>query len=252
MREQFSADQLRVGADGVAGVGGDDVAGQRVVPVQREQQRRELRHLVRLRAGQPSGEHDAGAVGDGGQQVRDQAVLAGRAAHGLAVDRDGRQPSRSRDGAGDRAGQRAQGQVRPCVMRERLRAQAGEDPYHRVRVRRHADPQRIPAGAAAARTSCGAACTQAVTSSIAVFPLRTAAVHKASTPGRECRTPCGSRGSGTAAKHSSRFSPDAAVSAAARETIPASASAAAAGTGMPDWTGNGTSRQRRDVSNPLP
>jgi hypothetical protein len=42
---------------------------------------------------------------------------------------------------------------------------------------------------AAASTSCDAACTRAVTSSIAVFPDSTAAVHKASTHGRECRIP---------------------------------------------------------------
>ncbi len=85
---------------------------------------------------------------------------------------------------------------------------------------------------ATARTSCGALCTQAVRSSIAVFPHSTAAVHSVSTDGRECRIPRGSRGSGTAAKHSSRFPPDAAASAAAWETSSARASSAAGDTGM--------------------
>ena len=57
--------------------------------------------------------------------------------------------------------------------------------------------------------------------------------------------------SGTAAKHSSRFPPDAAGSEAAREASSARASAAAAGTGMRDWTGNGASRRGRDLGNPL-
>ena len=74
VRQEFLADERRVGADGVPGVGGDDVPGQRVVPVQFPQQRRELRDLVGLRADQPLGQHAPGAVGGGGQQVRDEAV----------------------------------------------------------------------------------------------------------------------------------------------------------------------------------
>ena len=98
---------------------------------------------------------------------------------------------------------------------------------------------------AAASISCGAACTHAVTSSIAVFPHSTAAVHKVSRQGRECRIPRQSRGSGIAAKHSARFPPDAAASAAAREASSPRAWPAAAGAGMRDWTGNGASRQGR-------
>ena len=92
------------------------------------------------------GEHGPGAVRNGGQQVRDEPVFPGRAAHRLPVDRDGGQPARTGQRERDRAGARAGGQVRPGVMRQRLRAQSGEDPHHGVRVRRHADPQGVPAG----------------------------------------------------------------------------------------------------------
>jgi hypothetical protein len=68
----------------VAGVGGDDVLGQGVVLVQLAQQRREPEYFAGFRADRPLGEHDAGAVGDRGQQVRDQAVVCGRAAYRLA------------------------------------------------------------------------------------------------------------------------------------------------------------------------
>ena len=109
---------------------------------------------------------------------------------------------------------------------------------------------------AAASTPGGAACTQAVTSSSPVHPDSTAAVHSTSTDAGECRIPRGRRGSGTAAKHSARFPPDAARSAAARAASSpraprARASAAAAGTGMRDWTGNGASGRESDFSNPL-
>jgi hypothetical protein len=60
-----------VGGDGVLGAGGDDVPGQRVVAVQFCQQRREFGDLVGLGADRPLGQHEAGAVGGGGQQVRD-------------------------------------------------------------------------------------------------------------------------------------------------------------------------------------
>ena len=87
---------------------------------------------------------------------------------------------------------------------------------------------------AAASTCCGAAPIQAVTSSTAVCPHSTAAVHSASTDARECRIPRASRGSGTAAKHSSKFPPDAACRLAARAASSPRASSAAAGTRMGD------------------
>ena len=117
-----------------------------IVLVQLPQQRRELRDLVGLRADQPLGEHDPGAVGDGGQQVRDEAVVPGRAADRLAVHRDRGQPARPGHGKGHRAGVRAAGQVRPGMMRDALRAQRREDPHHGVRVRRHPRAQRVPPG----------------------------------------------------------------------------------------------------------
>ena len=108
---------------------------------------------------------------------------------------------------------------------------------------------------AAASASRGAACTQAVTSSIVVHPDSTAAVHSTSTQARECRIPRRSRGSGTAAKHSARHPPDAARSAAAREASSPRASsaraAAAASTGMRDLAGNGASGRDGDLGNPL-
>jgi hypothetical protein len=73
---------------------------------------------------------------------------------------------------------------------------------------------------------------QAVTSSIEVCPHSTAAVHSASTDASECRIPRASRGSGTDAKHSSRFPPDAASRLAAWAASSARASSAAAGAGM--------------------
>ena len=95
---------------------------------------------------------------------------------------------------------------------------------------------------AAARTCRGAALIHAVTSSIAVFPHSTAASDSASTEGRECRIPRGSRGSGTSAKHSSRSPPDASRRLTARQASSPRASPAAAGTGMRNWAGNGASR----------
>ena len=65
-----------------------------VVLAELPQQRRELGHLTGLRPGQPLGDHRAGIVGGGGQQVRDQPVRPGGAADRLAVHRDARQPVR--------------------------------------------------------------------------------------------------------------------------------------------------------------
>jgi hypothetical protein len=146
VREELAADDPGVGFDGVAGVGGDDVPGQRIVLVQVTQQRREPGDLVRLGADEVLGQHGPGAVRGGGQQVRDQAVVPGRAAHGLAVDRDrgqrARAGQRERDGAGARAG----GQVRAGLPGQGLRAERGQHPDDGVRVRRDEDPQRVPPG----------------------------------------------------------------------------------------------------------
>lgn len=147
MGEELLADEPGVRLDGVAGVGGDDVPGQQVVLVQAAQQRRELRHLVRLRPDEPFGEHGPGAVDGGGQQVRDEPVRAGRAAHRLAVHCDRGQPARPGQGERDRTGVRAARQVRPGMAGQCLRAQRGEDAHHGVRVRRHERPRRVPAGA---------------------------------------------------------------------------------------------------------
>jgi hypothetical protein len=68
---------------------------------------------------------------------------------------------------------------------------------------------------AAASTSGGAADTQAVTSSSDVHPHSTAAAHIARIDASECRTPRGSRGSGTAAKQDSSLPPLAACRLAA-------------------------------------
>jgi hypothetical protein len=130
----------------VPGVGDDDVPGQEVVLVQLPQQRRELGDLAGFRADEPLGEHGPGAVGDGGQQVRDEAVVPGRAADRLAVHRDRGQPARPGHGKGHGAGVRAAGQVRPGMMRDALRAQRGEQPHHGLRVRRHPRAQRVPPG----------------------------------------------------------------------------------------------------------
>ncbi len=146
VRQELFADQLRVGLDCAVGVGGDDVPGQRVVPVQPAQQRREPGDLAGFRAGHMPGQHGPGAVGGGGQQVRDEAVRPGRAAHGLAVHRDSGQPSRPGQGKHGRARARAAGQARPGAARQRLRAQRREDPHHRLRMRRHPHPQRVLPG----------------------------------------------------------------------------------------------------------
>ena len=78
-----------------------------------------------------------------------------------------------------------------------------------------------------------------------LFPHSTAAADIASTEASRCRIPRGSRGSGTAAKHSSRFPPDAARRLAACAASSSMARPAHTGAGMPDWTGNGASRQGR-------
>ena len=92
-----------------------------------------------------------------------------------------------------------------------------------------------------ASTSGGAWRAQAATSSKLAFPHSTAAVHMASTQARECRIPRGSRGSGTRPKHSGRFPPRAARSAAARDASSARVSLAAPDTGMRNsGEGNGT------------
>ena len=112
---------------------------------------------------------------------------------------------------------RAEGQVRAGVVRDPCAPSPVKSRTTVSGCGATGAPSALRLAPAAASTSCGAGCTQAVTSSTAVFPHSTAAVHSASTHGRPCRTPRGSRGSGTAAKHSSRFPPDAAASAAARE-----------------------------------
>ena len=146
MRQELFADERGVGADGMPGVGSDDVPGQAVVPVQVAQQRRELRDFVRLGADEPLGQHDPGAVRDGGQQVRDEAVRAGRSADRLAVHRDGGQPAWPGQGERGRAGVCAAGQVRPGMVGDALRAQRGQQPDHGVRVRRRPRAQRVLPG----------------------------------------------------------------------------------------------------------
>ena len=96
-----------------------------------------------------------------------------------------------------------------------------------------------------ASTWWSAALTQAVTSSSVLFPHSAAAADIASTEASRCRIPRGSRGSGTCEKHSSRFPPDAACRLAACAASSSMASSAHTGAGMPDWMGNGASRQGR-------
>ena len=94
---------------------------------------------------------------------------------------------------------------------------------------------------AAAGTSGRAARAQAVTSSSPVHPDSTAAVHSTSTLARECRIPrrrrC--RGPPRSTPPGSRPTPPAARLHGRPNS--ARASAAAAGTGMRDWTRNGAS-----------
>jgi hypothetical protein len=114
VRQQLLADQRRVGLDGVPGIGGDDVPGQRVVPVQVPEQRREPRHLVGLGPDQPPGEHDRGAVGNRSRQIGDHAILAGHAAYRLAVHGQRGQPARRGQGMSPgRAARAGRGRRRP-------------------------------------------------------------------------------------------------------------------------------------------
>jgi hypothetical protein len=93
-------------------------------------------------------------------------------------------------------------------------------------------------------TTAAAPASHTVTPSIAVLPRSAGAVHIASIKASECRIPHASRESGTEAKHSSRFSSEAACSDAARDTSTSRACSAAADTGMRDWTGNGPPARR--------
>ena len=103
-----------MGADGVRGVHGEHAPADPADPTGKPaQQRRELGHLVRFRADQPFGQHHRLLVGGRGQQVGHLPVLADRAPHGLAVDRDRRQPPRPAGRRGDRADPGASGQPGP-------------------------------------------------------------------------------------------------------------------------------------------
>ena len=130
------------------------------------------------------------------------------------------------------AGTGATGQVRPGMARQRLCAQPGEDPHHRLRVRRHAHPEGVPPGPARGQHLLRRGVHPRGHILDRRVPHSTAAVHKANTHSRECRIPRGSRGAGTAAKHSRRFPPDAALSTAARAASSARTSSAQAGTGL--------------------
>ena len=149
------------------------------------------------------------SVQRGGQQVRHQPAGPGGAAHRLAVHRDAGQPARPGDREDRRPGPRPGRQVRPGMVSELLRAHSGEHPHDGVRVRRHADPQRAAAAPRAAST-----CWRGAHPGGHVLQRAVPAQHRRRAQrqhrGQRCRIPRGSRGSGTAAKHSSRFPPDAA------------------------------------------
>lgn len=129
-----------VRAHGVPGVHGEHPAADRQAP----QQRLELGDLVGLGPHQSFGDHRGVVVGGGGQQVRDHAVGPDRVTHRLAVHGEGRQ----QHGPGDRGAHRGDagplGEVGAQMVGQVLRAQRGEDPLDRVRMRRLAASAAIP------------------------------------------------------------------------------------------------------------
>ena len=181
--------------------------------------------------------------GDSGRRVRDRGRPARPRRGPPSSHRDNERAVPAWTGERGRAGMRAAGQVRAGVGRRACTPQRGEDPDHGLLgvqlAARAASAFRL--APAAASTSCGAACRRRRSrprwrSSRSNGPAQRRRAG-AGIPVRlavpRSRLACGAAPAGP---------PDAARSNAAREASSARASAAAAGTGMRDWTGNGASR----------
>jgi len=187
------------------------------------------------------GDHGGLAMGGRGEQVRDEAVRADRAPDRLAVDGDRGQPPRPGDGEGHRPGQGAAGQVSARMAGEPLRAEAGEDPGDRVRVRGRDDSEGVAAAPERGQHVLAGATHPRGDVIQGAEPHSTAAVHIARMLARECRTPRGSRGSGTSAKHPARSPPLApsSLTACPASTSSAAPAADASSSDMRDRAGSG-------------
>ena len=202
VRLLFRDQELGVLALGVQRVGGDDAPGQ----VQRLEQRREPGDLVGLAVHPDLAEHSTTALIEGGQQVYRLAVGAGMtgAPHRLAVHRHRPPGRRACPAAWPAACSRASSQDPTAASS--ASASAASSTRRMVASsggtnRRVSGSQRTPR---AARTCGGASATHSPTAVNDVAPASTAATAAINNEVRLCRTPRGSRGSGTRARYSAR------------------------------------------------